>query len=74
MNRFSTHPDNKISSKPSVSLYNPTLPKYVFWQDEFMHSDDHESSPGYQIVLATVRQNVIFQRCLQSLREGDFVR
>lgn len=43
------------------------------FQDEFMHSN-LEDSKEFEIVLASVRQVVTFQRALQSMWEGDTVR
>ena len=42
-------------------------------QGEFMQSDlaDPQESPEFQIVLATVRQNVLFQSALQCMKGGD---
>ena len=42
-------------------------------QEEALETEGHESE-AYKIVLASVRQNIIFQRALQSLREGNTVR
>lgn len=42
-------------------------------QTEPMEADGYESE-AYKNVLAAVRQNIVFQRALQSMREGNTVR